>query len=331
MVRKSRFFTAILTIAILFYGTLAGAEAIRRVSVSYTVEVKDVPEGAERVRVWVPYPLEDEAQRILSMKITSPAPFTINYEPEWGNRIIYFEPLPGPFSFRMDFVVERREIIRKVARSDDGSVDRRSFEQYLSPSRYVIHSPQVERFSRMAVGEAKTTGEKARKIYDFVLENMEYNKKIPGWGRGDVKRVCLAISGGKKGTGNCTDFHSFFASLMHMQGIPVLFEMGFPLKPGVKGPVEVKGGYHCWAKFFMSGKGWVPVDISEADKYPSKKEYFFGSICENRILFSRGRDILLNPVQKGERLNFFGPDPYIEVDNQPFDGFVRKIIYRAVD
>ncbi len=330
-VRRTLFYGALLLLLVIFQVTVAGAEGIRKVSVSYTVEVKEVPQGAERVRVWVPYPPEEEAQRLLSMEIRSPAPFTINYEPEWGNRIVYFEPGPVPFTFRMDFVVERREIRRKVTALDDGMVERRSFEQYLSPSRYMVHSPQVERFSRMAVGEARTTGDKARKIYDFVLENMEYNKKIPGWGRGDVNRVCLAISGGKKGTGNCTDFHSFFASLMHTQDIPVVFEMGFPLKPGVRGPVEVKGGYHCWARFFVPGKGWVPVDISEADRYPSKKDYFFGSVCENRILFSRGRDILLNPAQKGERLNFFGPDPYIEIDNQPFGGFTRKIVYRDVD
>ncbi|NIN98761.1 MAG: transglutaminase domain-containing protein, partial [Anaerolineae bacterium] len=65
------------------------------------------------------------------------------------------------------------------------------------------------------------------------------------------------------------------------------------------------GGYHCWAKFFLPGAGWVPVDISEADKHPSKVDYFFGTICENRVAFSVGRDILLTPPQQGERLNYF--------------------------
>ena len=182
----------------------------------------------------------------------------------------------------------------------------------------------------MAVGEKTGVLERARAIYDFVLETMEYNKSVPGWGRGDVNRVCLAIGEGKKGTGNCTDFHSFFGSLMHYQGIPVIFEMGYPLKPGKSMPEPKEGGYHCWAKFFVPGKGWVPVDISEADKDPSKKDYYFGSICENRVSFSRGRDILLSPPQHAERLNFFGPDPYIEVDGKPFTGFTRTISYEDV-
>jgi len=95
-------------------------------------------------------------------------------------------------------------------------------------------------------------------------------------------------------------------------------------------PEGKKGGYHCWAKFYLPGKGWVPVDISEADKAPEKTDYFFGSICENRVRFSRGRDILLEPNQRGERLNYFGPDPYIEVDGVQFNGFERTIAYRDI-
>src|SRR4029450_3342146 len=50
---------------------------------------------------------------------------------------------------------------------------------------------------------------------------------------------------------------------------------------------------------------WHPVDASEADKDPSRKEYFFGTICCNRVALSRGRDLVLEPPQAGEPLNFF--------------------------
>ena len=156
---------------------------------------------------------------------------------------------------------------------------------------------------------------------------MAYDKTSAGWGKGDVKRICLSIGEGRKGSGNCTDFHSFFSSLMQVSGVPVVFEMGFPLAVAKGERKTVEGGYHCWARFFAPGAGWVPVDISEASKEPSKTHYYFGSIDENRILFSRGRDVLLTPSQSGERLNFFGPDPYIEVDGKPFYGFKRQISY----
>ena len=311
----------------------ADAEGRRTVEVTYTVEVRDIPKDAEDVRVWVPYPLDGWDQRILHMEIEAPVDYEITYDPEWGNRMIYFSPegLVG-FTFKMRFVVERREVLTPYLndRGIRAYPDPLVFKRFLEPSRYAIHNERVKRLSRMAVGGKTTPIEKARDIYEFVLENMEYNKKVPGWGKGDVNRICLAIGEGGKGTGNCTDFHSFFSSLMQVQNIPVVFEMGFPLKPGVKEAGPIKGGYHCWARFFVPSLGWVPVDISEADKDPSKKEYFFGSICENRVLFSRGRDIRLVPQQKGERLNFFGPDPYIEVDGRPYEGFTRTISYRDV-
>ena len=77
------------------------------------------------------------------------------------------------------------------------------------------------------------------------------------------------------------------------------------------------GGYHCWAQFHTKDNGWVPVDISEADKAPTKKDYFFGRLNENRINFSTGRDIELVPKQTGTPLNYF-VYPYVEVDGKPY-------------
>jgi hypothetical protein len=49
----------------------------------------------------------------------------------------------------------------------------------------------------------------------------------------------------------------------------------------------------------------VPVDISEARKHPELKDYFFGGLSGNRVLFTRGRDLLLEPDDGGKRLNYF--------------------------
>jgi hypothetical protein len=62
--------------------------------------------------------------------------------------------------------------------------------------------------------------------------------------------------------------------------------------------------YHCWAEFYAKGIGCVPIDASEAATNPTKREYFFGSHDENRIEFSKGRDVALVPKQNGEPLNY---------------------------
>ncbi|MBI5234598.1 MAG: transglutaminase family protein [Deltaproteobacteria bacterium] len=302
----------------------------KRFEVVYEAHTEGLPDHGRIARVWIPVPPEDEAQGLLDLKVSSPFPYTMSHEPRWGNRIIYFEaPANGNgFDFKMSFVVERHEITQgKPSLSNIGEVDQQTFSLFLEPSSFAVHDDRVRRYSKTAVGDAVDIMDKARGIYEFTLENMDYAKNN-GSGKGDVKSICLAIGGGGKGFGNCTDFHSFFTSLMQVQGIPVMFEMGFPLSMEKQGAVT--GGYHCWAKFFVPGRGWFPVDISEADKDQSKKEYFFGSIDADRVLFSRGRDIVLNPPQEAKPLNFFGPDPYMEIDGKPFTGFTRTITYKPV-
>ncbi len=326
------FLVIFVSFATLFVAVGYAGEKRREVRLEYKFVIDALPASAAKVRVWVPLPSALPVQKIEGLKVDAPAPYTIEQEAVWGNSLIYFE-LDGekagsaPVEFSMAFTVKRQELKGLGKKAGRFTALKKGLVKYLRPSRMGPHSDLVKTLAKKATSGETDAEVKARHIYDFVLNNMDYNKKKPGWGRGDVSRVCLAIAGGEKGTGNCTDFHSFFAALLQTQNIPVLFEMGYPLKPGAGGSV---GGYHCWASFYTEDHGWVPVDISEADKAPELVDYYFGSIDENRVTFSRGRDIILAPRQDGEPLNYFGPDPYIEVDGKPFKGFVRTITYKDI-
>ncbi|MFQ5732583.1 MAG: transglutaminase-like domain-containing protein, partial [Planctomycetaceae bacterium] len=148
-----------------------------------------------------------------------------------------------------------------------------------------------------------------RKLYNRVDAHMKYDKSKPGYGHGDVLWACDSRSG------NCTDFHSLFISLARSKGLPARFEIGFPLPKNRRSGTI--GGYHCWAHFFVENHGWVPVDISEADKNPDRKDYFYGNLTEDRVAFTTGRDLELVPRQAGKPLNYF-VYPYVEVDGKPW-------------
>ena len=139
------------------------------------------------------------------------------------------------------------------------------------------------------------------------MQHMQYDKSRPGFGRGDARWAC------ESRFGNCTDFHSLFISIARGRKVPSRFEMGFPL-PGDAREGTV-GGYHCWAHFYVDGKGWIPLDISEADKHPSLRRYYFGNLSADRFSLSRGRDLVLSPPQSGPPLNYF-VYPYVEVDGE---------------
>jgi transglutaminase-like putative cysteine protease len=151
---------------------------------------------------------------------------------------------------------------------------------------------------------------------------MKYSKEGKGWGQGDAVWACDSRFG------NCTDFHSLFISMARGNKVPAKFEMGFsvPEKHG-RGPV---GGYHCWA-WFLSKQGWIPVDISEANRHPDQTEYYFGNLTEDRVQFTTGRDITLAPPQAGGPLNYF-IYPYAEVDGRayPAEKIDRSFAYQDV-
>jgi hypothetical protein len=88
------------------------------------------------------------------------------------------------------------------------------------------------------------------------------------------------------------------------------------LVPPDKSSSEV-AGYHCWAEYYSTERGWIPVDISQAWKHEDKRDYFFGGHDDNRMQFTVGRDLMLNPPQTGPPLNYF-VYPYVEVDGKEF-------------
>jgi hypothetical protein len=82
---------------------------------------------------------------------------------------------------------------------------------------------------------------------------------------------------------------------------------------------------------YVKGRGWVPVDSSEGAKAlvnrdVAKKDYFYGHHDENRIEFSRGRNLTLVPAQKSGPLNYF-IYPHVEVDGRKHEAVERSFSF----
>jgi transglutaminase-like putative cysteine protease len=194
-----------------------------------------------------------------------------------------------------------------------------NLQRFQKPDRLVPTSGRLSDIASHEVQGRETTLQKARAIYDYELRNMRYDKTGSGWGRGDAEWACDSKRG------NCTDFHSLFASMARSQGIPTRFEIGFPL-PANKHEGEI-AGYHCWSDFWVDGTGWMPIDISEAWKDPSRRDYFFGAHDENRVQFSIGRDLTLSPKQDGPPVNYF-VYPYVESDGREYSNVSYAFSFR---
>jgi uncharacterized protein (TIGR03000 family) len=288
----------------------------------YRATVTGLPEGTS-ARIWLPVASTRHAQDVEIIAKEVPEGAKIDKD-KYGNHILYAEAkagADGTIPLSLTFRVTRHEV--KGPTKDDGPED--LLPRYLEADRRVpIDGKPLDLLKGKKLPKDTDTTDMAHALYDIVNGHMKYEKKGTGWGNGDSVWAC------ENGYGNCTDFHSLFISLARSKRIPAKFEIGFPL-PVKHGAGEIPG-YHCWAKFKTEDKGWVAVDISEANKDPSKKDYYFGNLTEDRVTFSTGRDLELVPKQDGPPLNYF-IYPYVEVDGKPYaaDKVKRAFSYKDVE
>ncbi len=271
----------------------------------YTYEARITPPPDSRaLEVWVPLPREED-QQVLDLRVSGATPVT-TVRLASGDRAAYVRVTDPkqPIVLTQTATVMRREVHAPVTanQAKPDAVDAAVHAAELASTPVIQVNDEIRRIAKEQAGNKPTVVAKARALYDWVYDHMQYDKSVPGWGLGDIP-YCLKI-----GKGNCTDFHSLFIALARTSGIPARWNIGFPLAYGEGTPggeAQKVQGYHCWAEFWAPGAGWVPVDISEARKHPELKDYFFGNLSGNRLLLTRGRDVSLPPDDKDPRLNFF--------------------------
>ena len=289
--------SSLIAAASLLVAAAAVASNEKTFDATYTATVSGIPTGLKELKVWIPLPVTRGAQTIHNVTIDSPYAFTRHKESEFGNEYAFAtipNPPAGDFSVQVRFTGTRRE--ESAEQPFETAASRTERERALRADRLVTLSPRVRKLADEVTAGKTTPLEQARAIYDYLLTTMTYDKTAPGWGKGDTERACDVRKG------NCTDFHSLFISLARAKGIPARFVIGFPLT-AADGNVK---GYHCWAEFYVKGKGWIPVDASDASKSsdPAVRSYLFGNLDPNRVQFTVGRDLKLTP-KTSQPLNYF--------------------------
>jgi len=311
--------------ALVLFAALSGsAPSSRSIEATFVATVQEVPAGLERLEVWIPLPSGAPSQRVEILDVVSPYTASVRREGEHGNSYLYLtahNPRPGELAVKVRFEAERHEVLRPaLRRAGRRSESPEDLSKYLGADRFVTLSPRVRELARQVTYGHRSPEAQARAIYDYVVNTMTYDKTAPGWGLGDTERACDVQKG------NCTDFHSLFISLARAEGIPARFVIGFPLPKDPEGKVP---GYHCWAEFHIAGMGWVPVDASDASKSsdPGRRDYLFGNLDPDRIQFTVGRDLKLDPPPCAEPLNYF-IYPHAEGDGRVLNPVSIRLEYR---
>jgi len=317
-----------------------------------------VPAGAQDLRVWMALPQEDSLQQVSGLHVDSPFPnWQITTDSE-GNRVLFVEaksPKEGtyPLATTFDLVRTEHRHAPKAEKSRPlNDEEKKRFERELSGNANVVLSTEVRDLSKQIVGSEQNPVIAARKIYDWTLRNIDYWVKAPATKKASAfgsSEYCLSSK-----TGNCTDFHSLYAALTRSAGIPTRILYGSFLKQELDGK-DVDQSYHCWIEFYAPEIGWIPLDVAVADIFlgdfdltpendelvrrttaagytgpdPALVEYYFGNVEERRVLWSVGRDIVLEPKPAAGAINAL-PKAHVEIDGQTAaekTAWKRKLTY----
>jgi len=115
---------------------------------------------------------------------------------------------------------------------------------------------------------AKTDLDKARAIYEWIVENTQRNPKTRGCGLGDIR---FMLETGDL-TGKCADLNALFVGLARAAGLPARDVYGIRVadsKFGYKSlgkSGDISKAQHCRAEVWLANFGWVPVDPADVRK-----------------------------------------------------------------
>ncbi len=202
--------------------------------------------------------------------------------------------------------------------------------KYLKPTEHMPRDGIVLTTTAEIIRGAKNPLEKAKAIYDWVVENTYRDPKIEGCGRGDIK---FMLESGNFG-GKCTDINALFVGLARAAGLPAREKFGIRVAEssqfkslGKSG--EITKAQHCRAEFYLAGLGWIPVDPADVrkavleEKLPlddpkiiALREKLFGAWEMNWVAFNHGRDFSMTPLKGTRALNFF-MYPHAEIAGVP--------------
>ncbi|HKY32758.1 MAG TPA: transglutaminase-like domain-containing protein, partial [Candidatus Polarisedimenticolia bacterium] len=304
-----------------------------------------IPKNLVHMDYWFPYPPAGSHQSLHNLVVNSAYAMNQDSDPETGNIFMHMEGgarggVPMQVSFRMD--VERREIRNESpapSGQPPGEEELKALrDRWLAPERMTPVTREVRSRASKATSGRRRPLDKARAIYEYVIENVvpiDNVSEVRGAGYGNLEFVLRELKG------DAVDMAAAFVGLCRAEGIPARTVMGMKIPTGIKtGKIT---GYHGWAEFYIEGIGWLPADPFEGARHEARRGYYFGSLDENRVAVSIGRDIKLKPAPKQETpLNFFinpywegdgreMPIPFVDVEFQELDRIPDPVMIPATE
>ena len=148
-------------------------------------------------------------------------------------------------------------------------VSRAELDYYRQPTKYIPVDGIVKETADKATKGATTDIDKARGIYEWIVDNTFRDPKVRGCGRGDIR---FMLESGDLG-GKCADLNALYVGMARASGLPARDLYGLRVAKSELGYKSLglstdhaTKAQHCRAEVYLKDHGWVPVDPADVRK-----------------------------------------------------------------
>jgi transglutaminase-like putative cysteine protease len=231
--------------------------------------------------------------------------------------------------------------------------DLSGFARFLKPSRYIPTDGIVKTTAERITRGAGTDIERARAIYEWIVENTFRDPKVRGCGVGDIRFMLESNNLG----GKCADLNALFVGLARAAGIPARDVYGLRVAKSENGfrslglaSDDATRAQHCRAEAYLAGFGWVPVDPADVrkvvleegpgnlamsdERVARARAQLFGAWEMNWIAYNFAHDVALPGSTRAPLPYLMYPQAEIasgRIDSLDPDAFRYRITVRELD
>ena len=266
----------------------------RTFEVTTHVEIAN-PTGA--MRVWLPVPLTSKTpfQKTLANKFTAEGGSAKLVESKTDSLGIVAAEFPAgvkPSLTLTSRVATRNIAVDLSAPSKPPEVDRFELNHCLQATSLLPTDGIVKETAIEITRGATTDVEKARAIYEWIVENTFRDPKIRGCGIGDIRFMLESKDLG----GKCADLNALYVGLARAAGLPARDVYGIRIAKSELGykslgasSENVTKAQHCRAEVYLGGYGWVPVDPADVRKVVLEEPPGNRSLDDDMVKKARAR------------------------------------------
>lgn len=298
-----------------------------RMTMKLTVDADAVPDGA-MVRAWLPIPRRYPYQK--NFKIVNSSSPVKSLAPEVSPiRSAYMEQKSARgkktvFTLQYDYVMYGVRFNLDPARVQPLAAGDSSAARFLAEGPHVVFTGKIRQMSDSILGRETNLLRKAKRIHDWISENVLYSYAREYSTIRNISDYCLTGM-----YGDCGQHALLYITLCRYNGIPARWQSGWYTFPGAK-------TIHDWAEIYINPYGWIPVDPDmgiwawryytslTAGQRRALRDFYFGGLEQYRMAANSDHSQTLEPSKstlRSDTVDFQRGEVEWEGGNIYFDAY----------